>query len=588
LPGRSQVGRGDAAVKEGVRGGTTGSPPRITLPRNAHVAEQFDLLADLLELAGEQQFRVLAYRRAADQIRSAGSPIAQLALDGRAKDLPGIGKTIESKIVQIVNTGEIEVLTKRKAEIPEGVAEFLRLPALGPKTARRIWQELGITTVEELRKAAEAERLRTLPGLGAKTEERILKALGEKPQEKGTLLAVALPAVRAVVEVLREHPASNEVSEAGSVRRRAETVKDLDIIATASDPAALTDYLTKLTWVAEIEAKGKTKATVVSHDGLRFDLRVVPPEAYGNLLQHFTGSKRHNVALREDAVRRGLSVSEYGVKDVETGEVFTARTEEELYERLGYEWIPPELREGRGELEPARKRELPALVELSDLRGDLHMHSTWSNDGKNTLEEMATAAKARGYDYVAITDHAHYLRDGRFEAQAKEIAKLQKKLAPFRLLRGIEVSIRVDGTLDFSDEQLAECDWVMASLHSAFEKSPTERILSAMENPHVDCIGHPTTRKLNRRSGIDIDLERVVAKGLETGTYLEINSQPDRLDLRDSDARVVGEAGLPLAISTDSHELGALDFAELGVAQARRAWLTKDQIVNTRPWEDIK
>jgi len=560
----------------------------VTLPRNAQVAEQFDLLADLLELAGEQQFRVLAYRRAADQIRSAGSPIAQLALDGRAKDLPGIGKTIESKIVQIVNTGEIEALTKRKAEIPEGVAEFLRLPALGPKTARRIWQELGITTVEELRKAAEAERLRTLPGLGAKTEDRILKALGEKPQEKRTLLAVALPAVRAVVEVLREHPASNEVSEAGSVRRRTETVKDLDIIATASDPAALTDYLTKLTWVAEVEAKGKTKATVVSHDGLRFDLRVVPPEAYGNLLQHFTGSKRHNVALREDAVRRGLSVSEYGVKDVETGEVFTARTEEELYERLGYEWIPPELREGRGELEPARKRKLPALVELSDLRGDLHMHSTWSNDGKNTLEEMAAAAKARGYHYVAITDHAHYLRDGRFEAQAKEIAKLQKKLAPFRLLRGIEVSIRVDGTLDFSDEQLAECEWVMASLHSAFDKSPTERILSAMENPHVDCIGHPTTRKLNRRSGIDIDLERVAAKGLETGTYLEINAQPDRLDLRASDARVVGEAGLPLVISTDSHELGALDFAELGVAQARRAWLTKEQIVNTRPWKDVK
>jgi len=560
----------------------------VTLPRNAHVAEQFDLLADLLELAGEQQFRVLAYRRAADQIRSAGSPIAQLALDGRAKDLPGIGKTIESKIVQIVSTGEIEALTKQKAEIPEGVAEFLRLPALGPKTARRIWQELGITTVEELRKAAEAERLRTLPGLGAKTEERILKALGEKPQEKRTLLAVALPAVRAVVEVLREHPASDEVSEAGSVRRRTETVKDLDIIATASDPAALTDYLTKLTWVAEVEAKGKTKATVVSHDGLRFDLRVVPPEAYGNLLQHFTGSKRHNVALREDAVRRGLSVSEYGVKEIETGEVFTARSEEELYERLGYEWIPPELREGRGELEPARKRELPALVELSDLRGDLHMHSTWSNDAKNTLEEMATAAKARGYDYVAITDHAHYLRDGRFAAQAKEVAKLQKKLAPFKLLRGIEVSIRVDGTLDFSDDQLAECEWVMASLHSAFDKSPTERILSAMENPHVDCIGHPTTRKLNRRSGIDIDLDRVVAKGLETGTYLEINSQPDRLDLRDSDARVVGEAGLPLVISTDSHELGALDFAELGVAQARRAWLTKEQIVNTRPWEDVK
>jgi DNA polymerase (family 10) len=559
----------------------------VTLPRNAEVAEQFDLLADLLELEGEQQFRVLAYRRAADQIRSAGSPIAQLALDGRAKDLPGIGKTIEGKIVQIVSSGEIEALTKRKAQIPAGVAEFLHLPALGPKTARRIWQELGITTVDELRKAAEAERLRVLPGLGAKTEERILKALGEKPQEKRTLLAVALPALRAVVKVLGDHPASDEVSEAGSVRRRTETVKDLDIIATAGDPAALTEYFTKLTWVAEIEAKGKTKATVVSHDGLRFDLRVVPPESYGNLLQHFTGSQRHNVQLREDAVRRGLSISEYGVKNVETGEVFTARTEEELYDRLGYQWIPPELREGRGELRAAAKGELPALVELSDVRGDLHMHTTWSNDGKNSLEEMAGAAKARGYDYVAVTDHAHYLRDGRFEAQAKEITKLRKKLAPFRLLRGIEVSIRADGTLDFADEQLADCDWVIASLHSAFDKNPTERLLSAMENPHVDCIGHPTTRKLNRRGGVDIDIDKVIAKGLETGTYLEINSQPDRLDLRDSDARVAGEAGLPLVISTDSHELGALDFIELGVAQARRAWLIKSQVVNTRPWKDV-
>jgi DNA polymerase (family 10) len=560
----------------------------VTLPRNADVAEQFDLLADLLELDGEQQFRVLAYRRAAEQIRSSGSPIAQLALDGRAKNLPGIGKTIESKIVQIINTGEIEALTKRKAKIPSGVAEFLRLPALGPKTARRIWQELGITTVEELRKAAEAERLRMLPGLGAKTEERILKALDEKPQEKRTLLATALPAVRAVVDVLRDHPASDEVSEAGSIRRRTETVKDLDIIATASDPAALTDYFTKLTWVAEVEAKGKTKATVVSHDGLRFDLRVVPPEAYGNLLQHFTGSKAHNVALREDAVRRGFSVSEYGVKEVGSGEVFTARTEEELYERLGYRWITPELREGRGELEAARKGELPALVELSDLRGDLHMHSSWSNDGKNTLEEMATTARDRGYEYVAITDHAHYLREGRFAAQYEEVTALNERLAPFRILRGIEVSIRTDGTVDFPDGELAECDWVMASLHSAFERSPTERVLAAMENPHVDCIGHLTARKLNKRAGTEIAVDKVIEKALATGTLLEINSQPDRLDLRDTHARLAGEAGLPLVISSDGHEVGALEFVELGVAQARRAWLTKEQVVNTRSWKEIE
>jgi DNA polymerase (family X) len=559
-----------------------------TLPRNAQVAEQFALLADLLELEGEQQFRVLAYRRAADQIRSAAGPIAELALEGEAKKMPGIGKTIESKIVQIVESGEIEALTKRKERIPSGVAEFLRLPALGPKTARRIWQELGITTMDELRRAAEAERLRALPGLGAKTEERILRALAEKPQEKRTLLAVALPAVQAVVEVLREHPASREVSEAGSVRRRTETVKDLDIIATASDPAALTEYLTQLKWVAEIAAHGKTKATVVSHDGLVFDLRVVPPDSYGNLLQHFTGSKRHNVALREDAVRRGLSVSEYGVKDVESGEVFTCATEEELYERLGYQWIPPELRQAVGELEAARRRELPKLVEVSDLRGDLHMHSTWSNDGKNTLEEMASAAKARGYDYAAITDHAHYLREGRLQAQWAEVAELNGRLAPFRILRGIEVSIRADGLVDMPDEDLAECDWVVASLHSAFDKNPTERLMAAMENPHVDCIGHMTARKLNRRDGAEIALDKAFAKAAETGTFVEINSQPDRLDLRDVHARAAAEAGVWIVVNTDSHEVGALDFAELGIAQARRAWLTKDHVVNTRTWKQIE
>lgn len=559
-----------------------------TLPRNAQVAEQFDLLADLLELDGEEQFRVLAYRRAADQIRSSAGPIAELALQGEAKNLPGIGKTIESKIVQIVESGEIEALTKRKARIPAGVAEFLRLPALGPKTARRIWQELGITTMDDLRKAAESERLRSLPGLGAKTEERILRALDEKPTEKRTLLAQALPAVRAVVEVLREHPASKEVSEAGSVRRRTETVKDLDIIATASDPAALTEYFTKLTWVAEVKAHGKTKATVVSHDGLVFDLRVVPPDSYGNLLQHFTGSKRHNVELREDAVKRGLSVSEYGVRNVETGEVFTSPTEEDLYERLGYQWIPPELREGAGELAAARRRELPELVELSDLRGDLHMHSTWSNDGKNTLEEMAEASRARGYDYIAITDHAHYLRDGRLQAQWEEIAALNGRLAPFRILRGIEVSIRADGSLDMPDELLAECDWVVASLHSAFDKSPTDRLLAAMESPHVDCIGHMTARKLNRREGAHIALDKAFQKAVETGTFVEINSQPDRLDLRDVHARAAAEAGVRIVVNTDGHEVGALDFAELGIAQARRAWLTKEHIVNTRTWKQIE
>ena len=328
-----------------------------TLPKNADIADQFDLLADFLELEGSDQFRPLAYRRAAQRMRETGGSIAQLAVDGKAKQLSGIGKTIEEKIVQIVEDGRIEALAKREQRVPADVVEFMHLPGLGPKTARRIWQELGVETLDDLRKAAESERLRTLTGLGPKTEENVLKALStpRKKIERKPLLGQALPAVRAVVEVLREHPAADQVSEAGSVRRLKEQVRDLDIIATASDPKALIAYFTELAWVEEIVAKGNTKATVVANDGLRFDLRVVPPESYGNLLQHFTGSKQHNVALREEAVRRKLSVSEYGIQDTESGEVFTDKTEETMYERLGYPWIPPELRENMGELQAARE-----------------------------------------------------------------------------------------------------------------------------------------------------------------------------------------------------------------------------------------
>ena len=562
-----------------------------TLPRNAEVAEQLELLADLLEIEGQAAFRVLAYRRAAARVRETGTPVAQLALDGTAKELPGIGATIQDKIVQIVNTGEIEALSKRRKTIPPEVVEFLHIPGLGPKTVRKIWQELGVTTLAELKEAARAERLRTLPGLGAKTEESILKSTARKKKASGpprALLGQALPALLAVVEVLREHPAAHRVSEAGSARRRKETVRDLDIIATASDPKALTEYFTQLGWVSEVVAKGATKATVVSHEGFRFDLRVVPPESYGNLLQHFTGSKEHNLALREDAQRRGFSVSEYGVTEVESGEVFTAESEEQVYERLGYEYIPPELRENAGELEAARKRELPQLVEQGQLRGDMHTHSHWSADGKNSLEEMVTAAKARGYAYYAITDHSHYLREGRMEQQAKEIDKLAKRVAPLKLLKGVEVNIKADGTLDVPDEVLAERDWVVASIHTAFDREPTERIMATMENPHVHVIGHLTGRKITRREPMEIDLERVIEKALETGTFLEINSQPDRLDLRDVNARLAGEAGVPIVISSDAHQLKALDYVDFGVAQARRAWLTAEQVANTRTWAQLR
>jgi len=561
-----------------------------TLPRNDELAEQLELLADLSELEGEDSFRVLAYRRAATRIRETGGPVAQLALDGKAKNLTGIGKTIEAKIVEAIELGEMTALTKRKAVIPAEVVKFMRLPGLGPKTARRIWQELGVTTIAELKAAAEAERVRGLAGLGAKSEEKILAALAREPadpRESRRLLGEGLPAVLAVVSVLREHPAAVRVSEAGSVRRRRETFRDLDIIATSTDAPALIDYFTKLLWVADVVAKGDTKATVISNDGLRFDLRVVPPESYGNLLQHFTGSKEHNVALREHAVRRGFSVSEYGITTVETDDVFTAEDEEAVYAHLGYAWIPPELRENGGELEAARDGTLPALVERGDLRGDLHSHSTWS-DGKSSIAEMAAAARDLGHEYLAMCDHSQRLREGRLEAQWAEIDALNGQLAPFRILKGIEVNIRANGELDVTDDLLAPLDWVMASTHSSFDNDPTGRVLAALESPHVDCIGHLTSRKIGKRGPSTIEVEKVVEAALATGTFLELNSQPDRLDLRDTHARLAGEAGLTLVISSDGHSTGALGYVDLGVAQARRAWLTKEQILNTRPWAEIE
>ena len=563
-----------------------------TLPRNADLADQLDLLADISEILGEESFKIIAYRRAATRIRETPTPVAELALSGRATDLPGVGKTIEQKVVEIVEDGEIHALTRRRERVPAGVVEFLRLPGVGPKTAARIWSELGITTLTDLQAAAEEGRLRDLSGMGQRSEEKILAALaagaGQKPtREDRGLLGAGLPAVQQVVAELAEHPAAIAVSEAGSVRRRRETVRDLDIIATSSDAPALIGAFCDAPWVAEVVARGDTKATVVGHQGLRFDLRVVPAECYGNVLQHFTGSKDHNIAVREEAQRRGLSISEYGVTDVESEVVVTHATEEELYDFLGYAYIPPELREASGELALARKGALPELVELGDLRGEMHCHSSWSSDGKNTIDEMATEAKRRGYRYLCLTDHSHYLRDGRLERQWKEIEEVNARVKPFQILRGIEVNIRADGTLDVADEVLEELDWVVASLHTAFDREPTERILGAIDNPNVDCIGHLTGRRILKRDGSTVDIERIVERAAETGTALEINSQPDRLDMRDTHARLAGEAGVRIPITTDAHSTTALGYAELGIGLARRAWLTKQQVLNTRTWAQI-
>jgi DNA polymerase (family 10) len=560
----------------------------VLLPRNDEVASQFELLADLLELEDGDRFRIAAYRRAAARIRESTRSVAELALAGQATTLPGIGKTIEGKVQEIVELGEIRALSKRKQGVPPEVVDFLRLPGLGPKTAARIWRELGVTTLDGLREAARGGRLRELAGVGPKLEQRLLEAL-EHPREareERVLLGRVLPALEPVLAELRALPGVERVSEAGSARRRRESLHDVDIVASAADPAAVTTAFSTRDWVAQILARGETKATVLSHDGLRYDLRVVEPGCFGNLLQHLTGSKAHNVALREEAVRRGLSVSEYGVLRVESGELFRTDEEDELYRFLGYEPIPPELREGGGELEAARRGALPALAELGDVRGDLHVHSSWS-DGRATIEEMALAARDRGYEYLALTDHSPRLREGRLDAQRDEVEALNARLAPFRILHGVEVNVRVDGSLDLGDEALVQLDWVVASVHSSFDRNATERLLAAMENPLVDCIGHPSGRKIGSREP-RVDIERVIVRAVETGTALEMNGQPDRLDLRDGHARLAREAGAKIVLASDAHRPSTLTYLELALAQARRAWLTSDQLLNTLPWPLIE
>ena len=555
---------------------------------NSDVAAQFELLADLIELEGGDSFRINAYRRAAKQIRDSSRSLVELALAGRATELPGIGKTIEGKIREIARDGKIQALAEREQRVPAGVVAFLRLPGIGPRTAARFWLELGLTTPDELRQAAEQERLRTLPGLGATIEARVLKALDAAagaPVEQRVLLGQALAASWEVLVELAVLPGAARVSEAGSGRRRCETVHDVDLIATAIEPALLIERFIALDWVAEVAGHGETKAEVIGQSGLHLDLRVVPPEAFGNVLQHFTGSKQHNIALREDAVRRGLSISEYGVTSVATGEIVSFTNEQDLYEYLGYAYIPPELREGTNELELARADRLPRLIEPGDLCGDLHVHSNWS-DGRASIEEMARAAIERGYEYMAITDHGDRLREGRLDAQLDEVEALNRRLAPFRILAGVESAIRADGSLDLPEEQLARLDWVIGALHTSFERSPTERILGAMDNPNVDCIAHPTARKIGGRQP-HVDIERLVAGAVETGTALEMNGQPDRLDLRDTHARLAGEAGAKIVISSDGHRPVTLMSIELALAQARRAWLTSEQVVNTRHWRQI-
>jgi DNA polymerase (family X) len=567
---------------------------------NAEIAAALEELGVLYELDGAVRYRVLAYGTAAKAIRESPVSVAELAATGRATEIPGVGKTLAEKIDALLATGEIPAAVKLKAKFPPTLIEVTRVPGVGSKTARRLFDELGIATLEDLRAAAEGERIREMKGLGPKAEENVLaglERLGEPGEGSGrVLLSMARPIAEELARTLREHPAADRVEVAGSVRRWAETCKDIDLIATAEEPQALAEHLIASPLIAAAGKPGPNGVRAQTQNGISVDLRIVAPQAFGNLLQHFTGSQAHNVQLREDAVGRGLSVSEHGITEVESGDVDLCASEEAVYERLGYAYIEPELREGRGELKAARAAKLPELVSLDDIRGDLHSHTTLS-DGRNTLEEMAEAGRERDYAYMAITDHSashgfgDHVTEERLWERIDEVADWNQGKRGFRLLAGSEVNIGLDGSLDYSEDVLTALDWVVASVHTSFaisEKEMTARVLAAIENPQVDCIGHLTGRLIGRREPYGIDVEAVAEAAARTATMIEINGNPNRRDLSEHHARLAREAGVTIVLNTDAHGVDTLNNMSYAVATARRAWLTAGDIANTRSWEEFE
>ena len=591
---------------------------------NGAIADALEELGDLYELDGAIVHRMLAYRTAARAVREASVSVAALARAGRAVELPGIGKTLEQKILTLLDTGTTPSTERLRAQFPPGLIEITRLPGIGAKRARLLHSELGIDSPRALREAALAQRVRDVRGLGPKFESGVLEALERAenhPDERGQtrlLLPQALELGETLARGLSECEAGKgaTVMVAGSARRMVDSVKDIDLIAVTPRPVALAKRLGELSEIESVSSTSATGARGRSHSGVGIDLRIGKPKQLGNLLQHFTGSGRHNAALRELAVRRGLHVSEHGVLDDADGRTRTCESEREVYELLGLSYIEPELREDRGELqaaaaaaaadgaahesqpvgsEPAHPG-LPKLIEQADIRGDLHCH-TVASDGKNTIAEMVSAALELGYEYVAITDHSathgfgNDVSPDELRRQIEGVRELDASIAGIRVLAGSEVNILPDGDLDYEDELLAELDWVVASVHTAFgmgQEAMTRRMVTAIEHDLVDAIGHPTGRMIERREPYAIDLQAVFAAAARTGTLLEINANPDRRDLSDVHARNAARAGVTIVIDSDAHKTVTLQNMRWGIATARRAWLTKGDIANTRSWEELQ
>lgn len=565
--------------------------------QNAAIAAVFDELAELLELQGANPFRVRAYRNAARTIENAADSIADLVErpDHDLTQFAGIGKDLAEKIETIVATGKLPQLEELRSQFPPDVVQMLRIPGLGPKKVSVLLKDLHIKTLADLQAAAEQGRIATHKGFGKKTEQSILDGLKLLEQTgQRVLLSVAKAAADEIVADLQKTRGVQQVSVAGSCRRRKETCGDLDVLAVADDSAAVMDRLAKHERVEKVLARGETKQRVRLQGGLELDLRVVPEESYGAALQYFTGSKEHNIVIRRRAQERGLKVNEYGVF---RGEKYVAgRTEEDVYAAVGLPWIPPELRENRGEIELAEQGKLPKLIELDDIQGDLHMHTT-ATDGTATIREMAEAAKERGLKYIAITDHskrvsmAHGLDAKRLRAHWQEIEKVRAHLKGIEILCGVECDILEDASLDLDDDVLSEADWVIAVLHYGL-KQPREqiqkRLLNAIRNPHVDVIGHPSGRMIGQRPGADVHFPEILKAAADYGVMMEINAHPVRLDLDDVQAAAAKDHGIPIVISTDAHSAHGLDAMQFGVFQARRAGLTKHDVANTKSWKDFR
>ncbi|HLL57219.1 MAG TPA: DNA polymerase/3'-5' exonuclease PolX [Rubrobacteraceae bacterium] len=560
--------------------------------QNADVARALDTIATLMELKDEAYYRILGYRRAAESVMALGRPVRDVE---DLKELPHVGGTIAAVIRDLAEDRTPQLLADLLEEIPAGLVEVTRLPGVGPRTAGRLWRELDVTSVEELGELEEG-RLASLKGFGKKSEERILRAARiYNATERRMLLDEATALGEHVLGFIRGRAECEEAELAGSLRRQKETIGDLDIVAASSEGKALADAFASAPFVDEVLAHGPSKV-FIKCGGVEVDLRIVEPEAYGSLLHHFTGSQAHNVVLRERAVKMGVNISEYGLAQAGTQRYEPVASEAELYSRLGLSYIPPELREDAGEIRAAERGELPDLVKVGDVRGDLHVHTNYS-DGRGTIESMAEAAIALGYEYLVFCDHSQSLKvanglsPARLEEKLEAVRAADERYPEIRLLCGSEVDILKDGTLDYEDALLAELDFVVASIHTSFnvgEEAMTERVVRAMNNPYVNTIAHPTGRILNRREPYEVNVSRLIEEAKSTNTALELNSYPDRLDLSVPYVREAMNAGVRITIDTDAHDETALSFIKFGVAQARRAWVEKESIINCLPLAEFE